>query len=485
MKILLLNNNPVVNKLVTLSVQKTSDELSTAGSTEAIEPKDYDVLILDDALYSEDAMAEIESKIKYKESLYICAKDAKTADGFSKTLRKPFLPTDLVEMLISLSKMVDTVKLDKVCETHDFCELEEPHGNSGSLDEMDDFEGFEGLDELDDLDGLDELEDLDEKPEPKKAAKELEIEGTDDLDDLEDDGSLDDLESLDKLDEETAEELELDEFEDLENLEDDETEVEGILDKDELQEVQNLLEETEMEEEFNFDESGLELENIEETNEQESEAEETLDEDLSFHEHEFEKESTEEELGLDDSDLAFDEDLELGDDLELDEDTEFGDDLELQEEEVLEKPKAKEESSDELEDLASQIQSAVQSLSDEDLQTEVDEDLLLNIGSLTSRDLKLAIGEELNDEEETAEELDELEPIDELEEQFDEDELEDELTEDEFTVDDEQVENEKEQESGNEGVEALKKLLKALSNEDVAASLKGMKININITLGDK
>jgi len=34
-------------------------------------------------------------------------------------------------------------------------------------------------------------------------------------------------------------------------------------------------------------------------------------------------------------------------------------------------------------------------------------------------------------------------------------------------------------------VEALKKLLTALTNEDVAASLKGMKISINITLGDK
>ena len=38
---------------------------------------------------------------------------------------------------------------------------------------------------------------------------------------------------------------------------------------------------------------------------------------------------------------------------------------------------------------------------------------------------------------------------------------------------------------GDKGVEALKKLLKALSSEDVVASLKGMKISINITLGDK
>ncbi|MDQ1244976.1 MAG: hypothetical protein QG565_1317 [Campylobacterota bacterium] len=412
MKILLLNNNPVVNKLVTLSVQKTSDELSTAGSIEAIEPKDYDVLILDDALYSEDAMAEIKSIITYKESLYICAKDAKTADGFSKTLKKPFLPTDLVETLISLSKMVDTVELEKVCETHDFCELEEPHEKSESFDEIDDFESFEGLDELEDLDEIDEM--ADEKLELDEFEESKDDEG----------------------------------FEELDNVEDNESAIDGILDKEELQEVQNLLEETEMGledeelgEDFNFDENDLELEDLEETSEQENE----------------------EELGLDDSDLVLDEDLEIVDDVEP--------------EEVLEKPKAQEGSHDELEDLASQIESAVQSLSDEDLQTEVDEDLLLNIGSLTSRDLKLAIGEDVDEEEMDEEEFDEVEV------QHNEDEFEDELIEENEQV--AVITDKKEQESGNDGVEALKKLLKALSNEDVAASLKGMKININITLGDK
>lgn len=412
MKILLLNNNPVVNKLVTLSVQKTSDELSTAGSIEAIEPKDYDVLILDDALYSEDAMAEIKSIITYKESLYICAKDAKTADGFSKTLKKPFLPTDLVETLISLSKMVDTVELEKVCETHDFCELEEPHEKSESFDEIDDFESFEGLDELEDLDEIDEM--ADEKLELDEFEESKDDEG----------------------------------FEELDNVEDNESAIDGILDKEELQEVQNLLEETEMGledeelgEDFNFDENDLELEDLEETSEQENE----------------------EELGLDDSDLVLDEDLEIVDDVEP--------------EEVLEKPKAQEGSHDELEDLASQIESAVQSLSDEDLQTEVDEDLLLNIDSLTSRDLKLAIGEDVDEEEMDEEEFDEVEV------QHNEDEFEDELIEENEQV--AVITDKKEQESGNDGVEALKKLLKALSNEDVAASLKGMKININITLGDK
>ena len=89
----------------------------------------------------------------------------------------------------------------------------------------------------------------------------------------------------------------------------------------------------------------------------------------------------------------------------------------------------------------------------------VAEDLqgLDDFDSLSSKDLKLAIGEEIQEEE-----IPELE-----EEREDEDLREDTSTE-----------------KTDSGVEALKKLLKALSNEDVAASLKGMKININITLGD-
>ena len=104
------------------------------------------------------------------------------------------------------------------------------------------------------------------------------------------------------------------------------------------------------------------------------------------------------------------------------------------------------------------------SLSDEDLQSELDEDILLSIGSLTSRDLKLAIGEEVQEEQP---------------------ELFDAKTSQDVTLEkaDEQSSLEHTNHNSN-GVEALKKLLKALSNEDVAASLQGMKININITLGD-
>ena len=418
MNILLLNNNPVVNKLVTLSVQKTSDELHTAENIEAIESGEYDLLIIDDALYSDEAMDEIASKISFSESLFICSKDAQERAEFTKTLKKPFLPTDLVETLIALAKMVDTVDLGKMDS------IEESDLDALADDALfHDFETDESLDDLDDLDALEEVEDLD---------------------------------MFDTLDEAAYNDAALEDVKE-----------EGVLDKDELQEVQSLLEETETEgfddfdfgttpdeqedDVLDFEDDALELEDIQ------TPKEELMEDSFSFEEdalHGLEEETDEEEM------LDFEE--------EAQEEVEAQEELEkaLQEDEVEEENLEEEEPEEEFEeeDLASQIQEAVDSLSDEDLQSELDEDILLSIGSLTSRDLKLAIGEEVQEEQP---------------------ELFDAKTSQDVTLEkaDEQSSLEHTNHNSN-GVEALKKLLKALSNEDVAASLQGMKININITLGD-
>lgn len=445
MNILLLNNNPVVNKLVTLSVQKTSDELHTAENIEAIESGDYDLLIIDDALYSDEAMDEIASKISFSESLFICSKDAQEQAEFTKTLKKPFLPTDLVETLIALAKMVDTVELDKMDS------IEESDFDALSDDALfHDFETDESLDDLDDLDALEEVEDLDMFDTSDEAAY--------------NDAALEDVKE------------------------------EGVLDKDELQEVQSLLEETETEgfddfdfgttpdeqedDALDFEDDALELEDVQ------TPKEELMEDSFSFEEEELEpedallglEEETDEEEMLDFEEEA-QEEVAPQEELEetLDED-DFEEELEevepqeeleeaLQEDDVEEKNLEEEELEEE--DLASQIQEAVDSLSDEDLQSELDEEILLSIGSLTSRDLKLAIGEEVQEEQE---------------EQPD---LCDAKTSQDTTSEKTEVQRSLEHTSHNgNGVEALKKLLKALSNEDVAASLQGMKININITLGD-
>ncbi|MDQ7060799.1 MAG: hypothetical protein Q9M43_06545 [Sulfurimonas sp.] len=76
MKILLLNDNPVVNKLVTLSAQKTSDELEVVENVDSINEGSYDLLVVDDTLYESELFTTLKEKITFNKSLYICARDA-------------------------------------------------------------------------------------------------------------------------------------------------------------------------------------------------------------------------------------------------------------------------------------------------------------------------------------------------------------------------------------------------------------------------
>ena len=322
MKILLLNDNPVVNKLVTLSAQKTSDDLDVVNSIDDITSDTYNLLVIDDTLYTSNIFEELKEKITFSQSLYICSRDAQEVPQFDSILKKPFLPTDLVELFSVLSTQLDTIDLE---------------------DEQEDI-----------LINEDEL-----------------IADTDEDFSLEDD----DLILDDSLNE-------------------------SVLDSEEAQKVKDLLEDTE------------------------EELEETLEDDL---------------------------DLELEDSLELEE----------------EEASVEEEETEEL-DIEEQIKVAVNELSEEDLESELNDDALLEIvqnevdslDSLTSKDLKLAIGEDILDDELVVEEKEE-DTIEELQ-------PEDILTDNDTP----------------NGVEALKNLLTALTDKNVAASMKGMKISINITLGD-
>ena len=352
MKILLLNDNPVVNKLVTLSAQKTSDELEVVDSIDKIEGGTYDLLVVDDTMYNDDLFNKLQERITFTKSLYICSRDTQDIESFTSTLKKPFLPTDLVELFASLAQ--------------------------GEGDEIQ-----EGIEEQSSAEG--------------KPLEELEP-----LDDLNNTINLEIDEELEELDEVS--------FDKRENTE-------SILDDEEAQKVKDLLDET---------------------------SEELEDLDL-------EEDAQEEELELSEElELEDEEELELPDDLDLEEDTqeeelELPEELELEDEEELELPDTENEL-----DLETQIESAVSELSEDDLESEIGLDAL---DGLTTRDLKLAIGEEIDEE------------------------LDEEVDETSSEIEEENVEVQ-------DGVEQLKKLLEALSDKNVAASMKGMKISINITLGD-
>ena len=380
MKILLLNDNPVVDKLVTLSAQKTSDEVDTASHIEEIPSHVYDLLIVDDSVYNDDLFDALSAKIKYKKSLFICDKNAAEVESFSSILKKPFLPTDLVELFMMFEKEVEN-----------------------------------------------------------EAYEEMPVE--------------EDQES------EVSDELSLDE-----GL------GESVLDDEEAQKVKDLLEENE--EELSFDEEvESDIESLE------------LDEEEGvFEPPEDEEPALEDDELLADFDMALDledeADVDISndvfDDLDVEDDTEEGESDEIEEEapveieipeDILDEAEVlEEEIPEESQNLESEIQDAVKNLSQEDLESELDEDTLLKIATneidpladLTSKDLKLALGEEVEEDVDTPA-VAEIEDV---------------------IVDEEKDAGE------NNGVEALKKLLEALNDKDVAASMKGMKISINITLGE-
>ena len=399
MKILLLNDNPVVNKLVTLSAQKTSDELDVVDSIEDINARSYDLLVVDDTSYSDEIFEKLKSKITFSESLYICSRDAKPVDEFTNTLKKPFLPTDLVELFSNIATKVDTINLD-----------EDILGEEISLD--------------------------------------------------------DEAISLDTLEIDENEEISLDEL----SLDDEISSSESVLDNEEAQKVKDLLDETDneltLDDELDFEEE-LKLEeevSLEDEIESEQEEELSLD-DISL------EDEPEEELSLDGISLEDEPEEEPKEELSL------GDEIEPQLEEEL---SLDDELEDELPkelDIESQIEKAVGELNEDDLNSEVNEETLLDIAdieingldSLTSKDLKLAIGEEVQEDEEPEPEM-----VQEIEETVNTQEDEKTLLEDETDKKNEQT-----------GVEALKNLLSALNDKNVAASMKDMKININITIGDK
>lgn len=489
MRILLLNDNPVVRKLVALSAQKTKDELDVIWSLDEIEYPHYDLIIIDDALYSDEAMSQLKAKISFRSSLLMATRGAATPAGFDKVINKPFLPTDLVELFVGIANTLPDLDTDSAEMSSDVVDelldnLVEVESQESDLEEYN----------LDDL--LDEDAPLKTNVLDSQEVQELQglLDETDDDDAEEFEGAQfeahDEL-LMDDLDEESDEisipSLEIEELEELEGENSDSLDDE--LSDDELEAM--LLSGSIQVESPKEDEVDLEvlLADVQD--------EELLDELLSDDDFEdleqqiqeamgsLEPEDLEQsldEIGLDD--LVLDS---LDDDLEADVTSEPDMSVLDDEDELVEID------DDELDALLDE--ESVSETEDDDMSA-FDEDEMDGLANLTAlesmlglddldgldeREIRLAIGEELDDEEldmragnsehaalavealsEAMGKLPAL-ALDELD-----------LIEDEAPI----------ESSPAAGMEALQSLLKALSNDEVAKSLKGLNISININFGN-
>ncbi len=434
MRILLLNDNPVVRKLVALSAQKTKDDLNVVSSVDEIEHDGYDLVIIDDAQYSNDLMVQLEEKITFKTSLLMATRGNTIEKGFDHIINKPFLPTDLVELFARIENTLSKAPNE---EEKSFETLQ-------SIDENDDFDTLE-LDSIVDLDVLSKHEKEIAEIEPLLTTSVLDHEEVEEVQDLLDDsdedefmmehleaqpmGNNDDL--LDGLDDFEMEDdpilssfgdLTQDEsLDELDDLEMDELSLEEVS-EDHLDDLNGVKEEGEsldaMLDEEEFDD--LETESLS---------------DDEFNDLELQIQKATGELGLDDLELEL-EDHE--DDLELEDHHE--DDLDI-------------DSLDE-----------INAMTDTD-----NEESLDGFEGIDEREMKLALGEEIEEDEEESivSEKEELAPK---------------------VVEVQECKSplvaEEKSEAPVQGVEALQALLKALSNDDVVKSLKGLNISININFGE-
>ncbi len=110
MKILLLNENPMVSRLINLSAKKMSYEVTeTASYSEELGT--YDTIIVDS-----DTEADLKAlKEKCKQLIFLTPRD-KDCEVDAKILHKPFLPTDFLNLL-SGGNLDDSISVEPIDES--------------------------------------------------------------------------------------------------------------------------------------------------------------------------------------------------------------------------------------------------------------------------------------------------------------------------------------------------------------------------------
>ncbi|OQX58710.1 MAG: hypothetical protein B5M52_04960 [Helicobacteraceae bacterium 4484_230] len=115
MRVLLLNDNPVIDKLVTLSAKKRGDELLKASDKDAMESGEYSLLIVDESSVSAYIPEEIAEHISYGYTLFTATRGTAVPDIYDNVLYKPFLPMEL------LGEFEKAKNAAAVQESHEVC----------------------------------------------------------------------------------------------------------------------------------------------------------------------------------------------------------------------------------------------------------------------------------------------------------------------------------------------------------------------------
>jgi len=97
MDILLINANPVVSRMIALSTRDEVYRLEEVSDATQVQQKHYDIVFVDDGAYTvaaEESIDRLDSSKKVFLSLGL-----QEPPGFDRVIRKPFLPSEIMELI--------------------------------------------------------------------------------------------------------------------------------------------------------------------------------------------------------------------------------------------------------------------------------------------------------------------------------------------------------------------------------------------------
>lgn len=423
MRLLLLNNNPAVSRLIKLSAEKAGYELDEFEDYGLVPLTTYDVILVDNELYDEASIVGACENTGCDYIIYICQRGAKKPDIAHVALEKPFLPTDFLVLLEKVKNVIISHKAEATEEaTKVLQSLDESEKKSAAFD-IDQIDTLEDEDEdntlpinlVEEPDDLEKEEDEKELTFDEIEAEDLGLEQELSLDDIvdkndedkelkiDDEFSFDELDSLEKEEVSSLEDFDFDEGNttsltptEAEDEREEEFANPSILDRDDINEVKQLLDESEEEaEEEEISELSLDAFDLDKENE---EAGKFFFDDIEKEDESLEKDDTENSLNLELDDVSS---------LDFEEATPVGE--EEEEDQSVKIPEEQEEIIDDFaEDIEEKIEEEKELALEEDIlipQVDVAFDALAQSGDIDSLDdlnenlLKKAFGEEVNEEE--------------------------------------------------------------------------------------
>jgi len=99
MKILLINDNPVVSRLTTLSARKENIEIDEIKEISELKQSDYTIVFIDSESYTKEISNAIGNSDIQKKVLFHAQDEDEYKKAFNQTILKPFLPSEVSEVL--------------------------------------------------------------------------------------------------------------------------------------------------------------------------------------------------------------------------------------------------------------------------------------------------------------------------------------------------------------------------------------------------